>query len=153
MSTEWLARGALIAGAALFGVGGGWAFFDPSSFYAHVATFPPYNRHLLHDAGAFQLGLAAAAALGLTRLSSTAVALWTAAVASVAHAASHVIDHGLGGRDSDPVVLSVMASAFLAAAVLGARRDPPGRRTRGDATAPPPARIPADRSARTPQHH
>ena len=35
-----------------------WAFFAPASF-ADFAAFP-YNRHLLHDVGAFQIGLGVA---------------------------------------------------------------------------------------------
>lgn len=43
-----------------FVVLGVWAFFGPVSFYDNVATFEPYNLHLLHDVGAFQLGIGAA---------------------------------------------------------------------------------------------
>jgi len=32
-----------------------WAFFAPASFADFVAF--PYNRHLLHDVGAFQIGI------------------------------------------------------------------------------------------------
>jgi hypothetical protein len=39
---------------------GVWAFFAPRSFYEQLATFDPYNRHLIHDIGAFQLAIAAA---------------------------------------------------------------------------------------------
>jgi hypothetical protein len=27
----------------------------PHSFYDQAATFPPYNRHFIHDIGAFQV--------------------------------------------------------------------------------------------------
>ena len=66
MVTDRIVRGVLVAGAALFLLIGAWALIDPASFYAHVATFPPYNRHFLHDVGAFNLGIGAALALGLT---------------------------------------------------------------------------------------
>lgn len=42
-----------------------WAFAAPHSFYDQVATFPPYNRHLLHDIGAFQIGIGVALLLAL----------------------------------------------------------------------------------------
>src|SRR5215212_9317849 len=32
-----------------------WAFFAPASFADFIAF--PYNRHLLHDVGAFQIGI------------------------------------------------------------------------------------------------
>ncbi len=38
-------------------VTGGWALLAPVSFFSAVATFSPLNIHLLHDAGAFQVGL------------------------------------------------------------------------------------------------
>ena len=43
-----------------FGV---WAFFAPVSFAEFVAF--PYNRHLLHDVGAFQIGIGATVLLAL----------------------------------------------------------------------------------------
>ena len=44
-----------------------WAFFVPASFADFVAF--PYNRHLLHDVGAFQIGI------GTTMLHAL---MWTA---------------------------------------------------------------------------
>ena len=45
----------------LFFVGFGlWSFFAPLSFYDQIAAFGDYNRHFLHDVGAFQLRLAEA---------------------------------------------------------------------------------------------
>lgn len=40
----------------LFGV---WALVDAASFYDNIAKFGQYNRHFLHDVGAFQMGLRA----------------------------------------------------------------------------------------------
>jgi hypothetical protein len=37
----------------IFGV---WALALPASFAAMI-DFPPYNEHLLHDLGAFQIGI------------------------------------------------------------------------------------------------
>jgi hypothetical protein len=146
VAVERLVRGAAIAGAVLFLLPGAWAFADPASFYDSVALFPPYNRHLLHDVGAFQLGLGTALVLGLAGWSGLRVALWAAAVAAVLHAISHVVDRELGGHDADPLALTVVAAVMVAAAVAtgtGVRRR--------DATAAPPPSVrthPAARAAR-----
>jgi hypothetical protein len=129
----------MATGAAFYLVFGVWAFFAPSSFAAHVATFKPYNRHLMHDAGAFQTGLGTALVVGLLkRVGPRAAALWGVAAASSLHAAAHFIDRDLGGRGSDPWTLSLLAAAFVAAAAL----DTFGRRL--DATASPAARVRTD---------
>jgi hypothetical protein len=146
MRTETLLRGAILAGAAFFVVVGAWALGAPASFYHHVASFPPYNRHFLHDVGAFQLGLGAALLLALTAWSGRLVALWAVTVASVLHAVSHVLDRDLGGRGSDPVLLSLAAAAFLLVAVLGTRKE-----VRRDSPAPPPVGLRPPASPREPQ--
>ena len=151
MVAERIVRGVLVAGAAFFLFIGAWALIDPASFYAQVATFPPYNRHFLHDVGAFNLGLGAALALGLTRWPGHRVALWAAAFAAVLHAGSHFADQALGGNSSDPLVLSLIAVALVAAAILATRTNDRAREVTRDATTSPSARIPGDRSARTTQ--
>jgi hypothetical protein len=93
----------------------------PGSFYERVEHFPPYSRHFLHDVGAFQLGLGTALTLGLAGWDGRRVALWTVATASVVHAASHILDRDLGGRGTDPLALSLLAAAFLAAPLLAAQ--------------------------------
>jgi hypothetical protein len=115
-------RWAAIAGAALFILPGAWAFADPASFYDNVALFPPYNRHLLHDVGAFQLGLGTALVLGLAGWSGLRVALTAVAVAAVLHTVSHVVDRELGGRDADPLALGALAVVLVAAAVAAGVR-------------------------------
>jgi uncharacterized protein YjeT (DUF2065 family) len=42
-----------------------WAFTAPRSFFEAVATYPPFNQHLLHDIGAFNLGLGTTLLLAL----------------------------------------------------------------------------------------
>jgi hypothetical protein len=146
VDVERLVRGAAIAGAALFLLPGAWAFADPASFYDAVALFPPYNRHLLHDIGAFQLGIGTALLLGVAGWSGLRVALWSAAVAAVLHAISHIVDRGLGGRDTDPLALSVAAAVLVAAAVASGREV-----RRHDASTAPHAGVrahPAARAAR-----
>jgi hypothetical protein len=145
VDVERLVRGAAIAGAALFVLPGAWAFADPASFYDAVALFPPYNRHLLHDVGAFQLGLGTALVLGLAGWNGLRVALWAVAVAAVLHAISHVVDRELGGRDTDPLALT-LAAAVLAAAAVATDREV----RRRDATAAPSAGARTHPPARAP---
>jgi hypothetical protein len=135
----------MAVGAAFYLVFGVWSFADPSSFAAHVATFKPYNRHLFHDLGAFQVGLGVALAVALLPVGARAAALWGVAAASALHAVSHFIDSDLGGRGSDPWTLSLLAAAFVAAALL----DTFGRKR--DATASPTARLRPDPAARQTQ--
>jgi hypothetical protein len=112
---------------ALISIGAGlWALIDPRSFYANAATFPPYNRHLLHDIGAFQLGLGACLAASLVLADAWLVVLAGNAVANVAHFLAHVADRHEGGHSSDPVTFGILAALFVALVVL--------RRRGGDAT-------------------
>jgi hypothetical protein len=134
VNAERFIRGVTLAGAAVFIVAGAWAFLGPGSFYERAAHFPPYNRHFLHDVGAFQLGLGTALILGLAGWDGRRVALWTVAVASVLHAASHILDRDLGGRGTDPLALSLVAAALLAAALLTGRPTAPRRETTHDPT-------------------
>ncbi|MDP8956733.1 MAG: hypothetical protein M3N24_07230 [Actinomycetota bacterium] len=101
-------------GAIFTLVTGAWALVAPRSFYEVLATYPPYHRHLFHDIGAFQLGIAAALLAGLARRTPLAVGLWGGAVAATLHAVSHWIDAGLGGRASDPWLLSLLAAVLVA---------------------------------------
>ncbi|MDQ4036866.1 MAG: hypothetical protein M3313_00575, partial [Actinomycetota bacterium] len=93
-----------------------------------VARYPPYNQHLFHDLGAFQLGIAAGLMAGIVGRSGLAVALWAGAVGSAAHAVSHWTDAGLGGRSSDPALTTILAAVLVAGLVLaethGADPDP-----------------------------
>lgn len=104
-------------GALFFLVGGVWAMLAPHAFFEVAARYPPYNRHLFHDVGAFQLGLAAGLVAGIAGRGGLAVALWAAAVGACAHAVSHWIDAGLGGRSTDPALLTVLAAVLVAGLV------------------------------------
>jgi len=100
-----------------------WAFAAPSSFYRSIATFPPYNRHFVHDLGAFQIGLGVTLLLALRWSDSLLVALAGFATAATVHFAGHVIDHNLGGHTAtDLVGLGLLAGATLAAALARATR-------------------------------
>src|SRR5215204_7279124 len=83
----------LISGlvALAFGI---WAFFAPASFAEFVAF--PYNRHLLHDVGAFQIGIGATMLLALLWADSIMVVLAGYVVGSSFHFASHILDRHIG---------------------------------------------------------
>jgi hypothetical protein len=107
---------------ALFFVGiGAWAFLAPHSFFTKLADFPPYNRHLFHDVGAFNLGIGAALLAGIAGRSGLAVGLWGAAVATSVHAVSHWVDADQGGRSTDPALLTLLA-AFLVVGLIASER-------------------------------
>jgi hypothetical protein len=116
---------AAILSAATMIVLGGWAFLEPSSF-AEFISYAPYNRHLVHDAGAFQVGIG----IGVTVLLALAwndallVALTGFAVASGLHTISHSIDRHLGGHDSDVPVLGL----FTLIALIGIAASIPRRK-------------------------
>jgi hypothetical protein len=114
MRTKVGRAGALI-GALFFLVFGAWAFIDPGSFYDRVATWPPYNEHLIHDVSAFQSGLGIGLAAMLAGMVGTRAVLAGAAGAAVLHVVSHVIDYGDGGRSTDPYLLAVVALALVIA--------------------------------------
>jgi len=127
-------------GALAFLLGGAWALFAPRSFFDVAATYPPYNPHLFHDVGAFQLGIAAGLLAGIFGRSGLAVGLWTGAVGASAHAVAHWMDADLGGRSTDPALLTVVAAALVAGLVAAEAR----RAARG----PQPARTSRRRSGR-----
>ena len=91
-----------------------------------MATYPPYNRHLFHDLGAFNLGLAATLALGLGRWRGLVVGLGGGSVAAVMHAVAHWLDRNQGGRSSDPWLLSLFALVLVAATMVAWQQDRTG---------------------------
>jgi hypothetical protein len=91
---------------------GFWAFLAPTSFAEFVAF--PYNRHLLHDVGAFQIGIGATVLLALLWADSIMVVLAGYVVGSSFHLASHIIDRHIGGHGYDPLVLGIMIVVGLA---------------------------------------
>lgn len=109
-----------IAFWVVFGV---WAFVDPHSFADRIATFKPYNEHLFHDLGAFQIGLGAALLFALLRWNALAATMGGTAVGSVLHVVAHLMDRNKGGRDSDPVGLGILAALTIAATVVARGRE------------------------------
>jgi hypothetical protein len=122
--TKTIVRAVAAFGALFHLVLGGWAFLAPHSFAGTVATFPPYNRHLTHDIGAFLLGLGAALTVALVWRDGLSVALFGGATAATVHAVGHFFDVDLGGRAADPWLLSGFALLLILALVLRRRAGP-----------------------------
>jgi len=100
------ARGAALLCAGSMLAFGFWAYFEPHSF-AHFINYAPYNRHLIHDAGAFQIGIGVTTALASFCGDALLVALIGFAVASGIHTVSHYLDRNIGGHDSDVPELAI----------------------------------------------
>jgi uncharacterized membrane protein len=102
-------------GAAAFLVVGVWAFADPESFFDQVATFEPYNQHLIQDIGAFQIGLGAVLLLAVLvpEQDTVAVALLGAGAGSAVHVVSHIIGHDLGGTPETDIPVFIALTLLL----------------------------------------
>jgi hypothetical protein len=99
---------------ALVSVGAGlWAMIAPHAFYANAATYPPYNRHFIHDIGAFQIGLGGALLAGVLVRDALLAALVGNALGAAAHFVGHLLDRSLGGNASDPVTFGVLALGLV----------------------------------------
>lgn len=101
----------VIAGFGAFTLAFGiWALVDAQSFFDNIAEFEPYNKHLIHDVGAFQIGIGAALLFALVwRGDAILAALGGGSAGAVTHEIAHITDSGLGGRDSDPYTLGLFA--------------------------------------------
>lgn len=97
-----------------FGV---WAFLDPRAFYDAVAVWPPFNEHLIHDIGAFQIGLGLVLLLALIMGDGLFVALLAVGAGQAIHAVAHWMDRDLGGKSSDPWAMTAVAALLIAGAV------------------------------------
>lgn len=95
-----------------------WAFVAPHSFYDQLAPFPPYNRHFLHDVGAFQIGVGVALLLASRWDDARFVTLAGAASGAAAHLVSHIVDNDLGGRESDVFGLALIAVLLAAGSIV-----------------------------------
>ena len=96
-----------------------WAFFAPASFAEFVAF--PYNRHLLHDVGAFEIGIGATMLLALLWADSIMVALAGYVVGSGFHVVSHIIDRHIGGNIYETLGLGLLVVIGLAGMYARAR--------------------------------
>ena len=86
-----------------------WALVSPESFFSNVAPYPPYSRHLVHDLGAFQLGMGACLACGLLSRDALLAVLAGNAVGWIAHFISHFMDQSIGGHDTDAAFVGLAA--------------------------------------------
>ena len=107
---------------AFYLVTGVWAFLAPSSFFNAVATFAPLNIHLLHDAGAFQIGLGLVLTLAVALRAPLRVPLIAVLAASVVHLFAHIEDVRLGGHPTtDLPALALICIALAIALAVDVR--------------------------------
>jgi uncharacterized membrane protein len=118
MTSERFTTAVLVLGGLFFLVPGIWAFVDPRGFYDGVAEFPPYNRHFIHDIGAFQIGIGVALLAAAIWRDAALVALLGGAAGATMHAIAHIIDHDHGGQDSDPFLFAIIALLLVAGAAV-----------------------------------
>ncbi len=94
---------------------GFWALLDPQSFFDNIAEWEPYNKHFLHDVGAFQIGIGAALLFALVwRGDAVLAALGGGAAGAAAHEIAHILDEDMGGKASDPYSLGIVAVLLMA---------------------------------------
>lgn len=113
----------LVAVAALALVASGlFALLAPETVFNLLAVYPPYNRHFIHDIGAFMLGLGACLGFALSLTDALLVVLAGNAVAAVAHFVSHLVDRELGGLPTDPAAFFLFAVLMVGLTIWRARR-------------------------------
>ena len=96
------------------------ALLAPRSF-AGMINFAPYNEHLLHDVGAFQVGIAVSLLAALRWSDALGVALLGFVVGDAIHTANHALDRHLGGHSSDLWLLGGLGLLATAALILQLR--------------------------------
>jgi hypothetical protein len=117
---------ACVAVLGVVSIGAGlWAMLAPHTFYDEVATFPPYNRHFIHDIGAFQIGLGSCLIAALAFTDALLVVLIGNALGAIAHFAGHVADRSIGGQSSDPYTFAVLAILIVGLTVFRWRTSAP----------------------------
>lgn len=108
-----------VAVLGLISIGAGlWAMTAPHSFYGQAATFPPYNRHFVHDIGAFQIGLGSCLIAALAFGDALLVVLIGNALGGVSHFVGHVADRSIGGQSSDPFTFGGLATVMVVLVVI-----------------------------------
>jgi hypothetical protein len=98
----------------IFGV---WSLLLPRGLDAFI-DFPPYNEHLLHDVGAFQIGIGVSVLLSLMWSDSIGIALVGFIVAGTIHSINHALDQHLGGHPLDQWELAGLVLVALAALII-----------------------------------
>ncbi|WP_173074586.1 hypothetical protein [Phytohabitans rumicis] len=110
----------VLLSAASMSVFGLWALL-PAGFVDYV-NYHPLNEHLVHDAGAFQVGIGAALLFALIWSDALVVTLAGFAVASGLHTMTHFLDRHLGGHGTDVPILAVFTVISLATIALRLRK-------------------------------
>jgi hypothetical protein len=95
----------ILCGAVMLGFGV-WAYAAPESFASFI-DYQPYNRHLVHDAGAFQIAIGCTTLLALVWTDAVLLALTGFVIGSGLHTVSHYLDRHIGGHDSDVPLLGL----------------------------------------------
>jgi hypothetical protein len=103
---------------AFYLITGAWAFLVPTNFFSAVATFAPLNVHLLHDIGAFQIGLGLALTVAVALRAPLRVPLIAVLGASVVHVIAHVEDVHLGGHLTTDLPVLLLICVALAVALI-----------------------------------
>ena len=120
-----ISRALALAVGVVYLLAGGWAFLLPFGFYSAVANFSPYNGHLLHDVGAFQVGLGVVLLAAALTGRGLVPALLGVLAGSLLHLAAHLEDLGLGGHPAtDVAALTLLAVALTVALLLELRGTP-----------------------------
>lgn len=110
---HWFPRAvATLVGLFLL-VSGLWAMVDPESFFDAVATFEPYNQHLLQDIGAFQIGLGAVLLVAIFAGDGLFTALLGVGLGMAVHTLSHVVGRDLGGTPETDIPFFAILTALL----------------------------------------
>ena len=102
---------------AFYLVTGTWALLAPLSFFSSVANFVPLNIHLLHDVGAFQVGLGLALTVAVALRAPLRVPLIAVLGASVLHVIAHLEDIRLGGHPTTDLPVLALICVALAVAL------------------------------------
>jgi hypothetical protein len=98
----------------------------PEAFFEAVATFEPFNAHLIRDVGAFMVGLGAVLLLAAAKpaADALAVALCGVGTGAVAHTLSHIVDRDHGGTPAVDIPFWAVLSLVLLWAGAARWRDP-----------------------------
>lgn len=109
----------VLCGGAMLAFGF-WALLWPPSV-CPLHRLPPYNEHLLHDVGAFQIGIGAILLLSLFWSDTVALSLFGFVVSGWIHASHHALDLDLGGHASDQWFLGLLALLATLALIVRLR--------------------------------
>lgn len=116
---HWFPRAVTALAGLFLLVSGLWAMVDPEAFFDAVATFEPYNQHLLQDIGAFQIGLGAVLLVAIFAGDGLSTALLGVGLGMAAHTISHIIGRDLGGTpETDIPFFAVLTALLLVAGIL-----------------------------------